>query len=99
MTVAIDGKAIAISSAYGTPYIDGANRTMVPLRVVSESLDKDVTWDSGTKTVTIDGTIEVKIGSGTVKTPYGNITMDTSAVIKGDRTYVPFRYVGRGPGL
>ena len=96
--VAIDGKAIAISSAYGTPYIDAANRTMVPLRVVSENLNREVKWDGATKTVTIDGTIEVKIGSRTIKTPYGNISMDTSPVIKGDRTYVPFRYVGEALG-
>ena len=98
VTVAIDGKNITISSAYGTPYIDAANRTMVPLRIISENLNQEVKWDGATKTVTIDGVIEVKIGSGTVKTPYGNITMDTNAVIKGDRTYVPFRYVGEALG-
>ena len=98
VTVAIDGKAIAISSAYGTPYIDSANRTMVPLRVISENLNREVKWDGAAKTVTIGGTIEVKIGSTTVKTPYGNMNMDTSAVIKGDRTYVPFRYVGEALG-
>lgn len=98
VTVAIDGKAISIGASYGNPYIDGSNRTMVPLRVISENLNREVKWDGATKTVTIDGAIEVKIGSDTVKTPYGNISMDTSAVIKGDRAYVPFRYVGEALG-
>lgn len=98
VTVSIDGKGISMSSTYGIPYIDAANRTMVPLRVISEKLNREIKWDSATKTVTIDGTVEIRIGSDIVKTPYGNIAMDTSAVIKGERTYVPFRYVGEALG-
>jgi molybdate transport system substrate-binding protein len=98
VTVSIDGKGISMSSTYGIPYIDAANRTMVPLRIISEKLNREIKWDSATKTVTIDGTVEIRIGSDIVKTPYGNIAMDTSAVIKGERTYVPFRYVGEALG-
>ncbi len=98
VSVAIDGKTVSIAAEYGAPYIDSANRTMVPLRVVSESLKKDVKWDAATRTVTVDGKVEVKIGSSTIKTPYETITMDTTAVIKDDRTYIPFRYVGEALG-
>ena len=98
LSVAIDDKAISIAADYGTPYIDSANRTMVPLRVVSENLGAKVAWDQKTQTATINGDIKVKIGSKSIQTAYGTITMDTTAVIKGSRTYIPFRYIGNALG-
>jgi hypothetical protein len=48
-TAVINGKAIALDAA---PYIKNS-RTMVPLRVISESFGGDVVWDAALRTITI----------------------------------------------
>jgi len=48
-TVVINGKIIALEAA---PYIKNS-RTMVPLRVISESFGGDVVWDATAGTITI----------------------------------------------
>jgi hypothetical protein len=48
-TAVINGKAIALDAA---PYIKNS-RTMVPLRVISESFGGDVVWDPALHTITI----------------------------------------------
>lgn len=98
VNVAIDGNPISIATDYGTPYVDSANRTMVPIRVVSENLGAKVDWDQSTQTATIDGSIKIKIDSQVIQTSYGQITMDTSAVVKDSRIYVPFRFIGNALG-
>jgi molybdate transport system substrate-binding protein len=98
VNVAIDGSPISIAAAYGSPYIDSANRTMVPIRVVSENLGSIVSWDANTSTAIIDGSIKIKIGSKVIQTSYGQITMDTNAVVKNGRTYIPFKFIGNALG-
>ncbi len=99
--VSIDGSPITIDSAFGTPFIDSANRTQVPIRAFSNSLgvgDDDVAWDQATQTATINGTIKITVGSSVINTAYGTITMDTQAVNKDGRIYVPARYVANALG-
>lgn len=98
VSVTIDNAPISISASYGTPFIDSANRTQVPIRVLSEKLGAKVSWNQSTTTATINGTIKVKAGSKVIETAYGNITMDTTAVNKDGRIYVPIRYVGNALG-
>ncbi len=98
VNVAIDSDPISIAAKYGTPYIDSSDRTMVPIRVVSENLGAKVVWDAKTKTATIDGNIKIKVGSTAISTAYGSITMDTKAVVKSDRLYVPLKFVGNALG-
>lgn len=98
VNVAIDGNPITIPADLGTPYIDSANRTIVPIRVISENLGAKVQWDQASSTATINGTIKVKVGSNAIDTSYGKITMDTKAVLKDGRVYVPFRFVGNALG-
>lgn len=92
-SIAIDGSPISISAAYGTPYIDTANRLQVPIRVIAEKLGAKVAWDANTGTATIDGTVKIQIGSTEISTAYGTVAMDTKAVVKDSRIYVPVRYV------
>jgi len=96
--IAIDGSPITIASTYGTPYVDSSNRTQVPIRVVAENLGADVSWDGTSQTATIDGNIKIKVGSSTINTAYGTITMDTKAVNKDGRIYVPIRFVANALG-
>lgn len=94
--VTIDGTAIQFDAATGAPYIDADNRTQVPIRSLSNALgvaNDKVTWDQATQTATINGNIKITMGSDTIKTAYGTIKMDTVAVNKDSRIYVPVRYV------
>ena len=97
-TISIDGAAISISSSYGTPYIDSADRLQVPIRVISEKLGATVTWDEKTSTATINNSIKIKVGATTISTAHGSITMDTVSVNKNGRIYVPIRFIASALG-
>ena len=70
------------------------NRTMVPIRVVTEALGGKADWNAASQTVTltIDGSLlRMTIG----QTIAG---FDAAPVILNDRTYVPIRYVAEKLG-
>ncbi len=97
-TITVDGKALSIPSSYGAPYIDSADRLQAPIRAVSEALGATVAWDGASSTATINGTVKIKIGASSVTTAYGTITMDTTAVNKDGRIYVPVRFIASALG-
>ncbi|MBE6113163.1 MAG: hypothetical protein E7195_09195 [Peptococcaceae bacterium] len=66
-----------------------ADRTLVPIRVVTELLGGSAHWDNATRTVTLN--IDGKVLSMTIGREI--LGFGTSAVIMNDRTYVPVRYV------
>ncbi|MCL2421230.1 MAG: stalk domain-containing protein [Defluviitaleaceae bacterium] len=75
------------------PFISGG-RTMVPLALIAEALGADVSWDGGTRTVTI-------ISEGTTL----NLTIDIplpnnmgTPVIVGGRTFVPVAFISQTLG-
>jgi hypothetical protein len=81
-------------SSDAAPYISDDNRTMTPLRLVSEALGALVEWDGETRTVTVilnGSALTIQIDQ-----PLPN-DMGT-AVIKNDRTYVPIRYISENFG-
>jgi uncharacterized protein YbbC (DUF1343 family) len=91
--VTVDNVAIFFDSE---PYIDDNNRTMVPVRAISEALGAVVGWDDATRTVSItNDTLEITltIGSSTAKVNGVERWMDTVPVIQNDRTMVPVRFV------
>lgn len=65
------------------------NRTMVPIRVITELLGGTAGWNEETKevTLTIDGKV-IRMTVGVVLEKYG-----VAPVIINDRTYVPIRFV------
>lgn len=78
------------------PYIDSSNRTMVPLRAISEALGIAVQWEANGRTVTLrkDGTsVVLTIGSQRVLVNGQEQLMDTVPVIKSNRTMVPLRFI------
>lgn len=99
VALVVEGKTIAVSASEGTTFIDANNRTQVPVRALAESLGQSVAWSSSTQTATIGGTIIIKIGSSELKTANGSIKMDTAAIVKDGRTYVPVRYIAEALGL
>lgn len=91
--ISLNGTPLDIPTSYGYPFIDNQSRTIIPLRIISERLGHKVEWDNTTQTAIIDGEISIKIGEKAVKTPNGDVKMDTVAILKDSRTYVPLRFV------
>ena len=78
------------------PYINKESRTVIPIRFIAEALGAEVGWVQETKTVVISKdnvTITLKIGSKMVFVNKEQIIIDTQAVIKNARTFVPLRFV------
>ncbi|MCL2566002.1 MAG: copper amine oxidase N-terminal domain-containing protein [Defluviitaleaceae bacterium] len=72
------------------PFIDTAyNRTMMPLRLVSEALGAAINWDEATRTVTINQGLTQLTLTVDIPLPGG---MGVPVIVN-DRTYVPMRYV------
>ena len=91
----VDGESFTLDAA---PYIDvEANRTLVPLRFISENVGADVDWDPQTKQVTIiDAGKEIilTIGSQEVLVGGEEQTIDCAPLIlPPNRTFVPLRFV------
>ena len=75
---------------------------MVPVRFVSEALGARVDWDGNDRVVTVtkeSTVIRLTIDSPQIVTNGKTEAMDTSAVIKNDRTFVPVRYIAQALGL
>lgn len=98
--VVIDNKPVAFISkdGLGTPFIDRNNRTLVPVRKLLESIGASVSYvsDAAGKVVSVDaernGThIVININSNKYSVNEKSLTMDTEAVIKDGRTYIPAR--------
>lgn len=87
------------------PYIS-EDRTMVPIRVISENLGKVVTWNNDDKKVTIKDekgnefslVINEKFMEDISSNVYRKIELDVPAVIKDDRTFVPIRAIAEAFG-
>lgn len=97
LTVKVNGTTIAFDAK---PYIEN-NRTMVPIRFISEALGAKVDWNGTYKLVTItlnDTRIEQKIGKTVAIVNNHEVTFDVPAVIKNDRTMVPVRFVSEALG-
>lgn len=101
--VRVNGTLVTFPDA--KPFIDENSRTMIPVRFATEQLGATVSWNGATQTATIakNGiTVDVTIGSPDLKvTKTGKaetVKMDTAAVLKDGRTYVPIRYVAEALG-
>lgn len=83
------------------PYIDGQNRTIIPLRFVSEEMGYTCGWNSATKEITVEGTgvsIKLWVGKKTTQVNGRQVTMDTVAVVKNGRALVPLRFIMENMG-
>lgn len=90
----VDGKDI---TALSSPIIEN-DRTLVPIRFVSEELGARVTWNNDERTVLVEkgqDAVLLRIGSNLVE--YNNGTnyqvSDVAPKIYNDRTFVPLRLV------
>lgn len=95
----IFGRILDQEPKMGLAYIDENNRTLVPIRLVSESLGHRVAWDQEEKKVLIDDNIYLVIGEKFVVVDGRRLEMDSFARIEADnRTYVPLRFVSEALG-
>lgn len=73
------------------------DRTLVPIRVISESLGYDVKWINSEKKIIISnansGNITLRIGQQAYQINNEQKQSDVAPFIKGDRTFVPLRLV------
>ncbi len=70
------------------------DRTMVPVRFISESLGADVTWDANTEEIGITyigKTIKMTIGKNNFTVDGETVELDSPPTIVEDRTLVPLR--------
>jgi len=99
LRVVVNGNRVNFPDA--EPFIDDNGRTQVPVRFVSEALGAEVSWEGSTKTVTIsqgDKEIKIVIGKKDYTINGEKNLMDTEALLKEDRTFVPVRFVSEGLG-
>lgn len=79
------------------------NRTMVPVRKLSEALGAMVNWDPATQTVTISTPagvkIEMTIGSNQALVNGQAVTLDVAPLIVGNRTLFPARFIAENLGF
>ena len=77
-----------------TPAYIENGRTMVPLRFISEALGEKVDWKADTKTVIVgDNKASLVIGEKEIEANGKKIAIDSPAVIKDSRTFVPLRAI------
>ena len=97
--VKIDGQYVAFPDQ--KPYIDSANRTMVPVRAPMEQMGCNVTWNDQSRQATItkgSGKAVFTIGKNTYTVNGASKTMDTKAVIANSRTAFPIRFAAEAMG-
>lgn len=76
-------------------------RTMVPLRVISENLGVKVSWNQNTKEVTLEKdnlNAKFKIGSKSYKVNNKKANTDVAPIVYQDRTLVPIRVIAETLG-
>lgn len=79
----------------GIPFIDSNNRTLIPVRKPLEEIGAKVEFDAEKNVVIAkkdDIILEIPIGKDYIKVNDNEVKMDTKAVIKDQRTYIPLRY-------
>jgi hypothetical protein len=103
LTVKYNGEAVIFPDAQ--PFVDQNNRTLIPVRFVAETMGAAVSWDQAAQTAVIEQngiTVSVPIGSDTLSVVRNGSTdtvkMDTAAIIRDERTYVPIRFVAEAVG-
>ncbi len=97
ISVTLNGRSLV----FDQPPIIVDNRTLVPLRVIFESMGASVDWDQETETVTSrlgDTSISLKLGSSAMYKNGEEIHLDVPAQIVNQRTLVPVRAISEAFG-
>lgn len=90
------------SLKFDTPPVIRHNRTLIPVRAITEGFGATVSWDPETEEVTItkDGVVIVlNIDSTIAAVGNESVEIDSEATIMNSRTYVPLRFILETFGL
>ena len=83
-----------------TPIVQ-QNRTLLPIRFVSESIGATVTWEQASKSITVEygsNTIKMQLNSNTMYKNGIKFTSEIAPYIKNNRTFVPLRVISESLG-
>lgn len=101
ITIKVNDKLVEFPDAQ--PFVDGNYRTQVPVRTVSELLNCKVEWQQEVKTAVITkengDVVKITLDSDIMTLNDREIKMDTTAILKDDRTFIPVRFVAEALGL
>lgn len=101
MSIKIDNNMVNFPDV--KPFIDDNNRTQIPVRAVAEMLDCIVDWNDDSKTAVITNKngdiVRLTIDSDVMTMNDKPVQMDTAAMIKDNRTYIPIRFAAEAMGL
>ena len=99
LKIVLNGDPVIFTDA--EPYINEDNRTMVPIRFISEELGASVDWDQDNQAANINyqgKQITILINENFSYIDGKIIEFDTAAVINNNRTMVPLRFVSEALG-
>jgi hypothetical protein len=99
VSVKVNGKSIKFTTSQ--PFIEDG-RTLIPLRGVFEKLGYEISWDTDTKTATLENNnneIIVSAGKSQLTANGNKISLDVAAKIKDGSMYIPLRAVGEAGGV
>ncbi|MBF1051467.1 MAG: copper amine oxidase N-terminal domain-containing protein [Peptostreptococcaceae bacterium] len=110
LNIFIDGKKLTFKKEenLGMPFIDEQNRTLVPLRKPIEMSGNTVVWDNKSKTavittktkkISVTVNVDTIVSKDIATNKITKTKMDTKAVIKDSRVYIPLRAVLESVGL
>jgi GH18 family chitinase len=96
VTIVLDRKELILEARDGAAFIDENGRTLVPVRKPLEAVGAEVSYDEANRLVFAEagGTrVVVPIGEAYILVNGLRQDIDTTAVIRDDRAYAPFRAV------
>jgi len=98
VTVVLDNKELGFTAegGFGIPFINEQQRTMIPLRKPLEAIGADVDYDEYRREVIVvkdDVTVIVHLAQEYIYVNGNKTEIDTAAIIKDGRTYIPLRAV------
>lgn len=90
-----EGTTITAETIETAPYTVN-DRTMVPVRIISENFDADVSWDENEQKVTVtqgDNVIVLVLGSDIAYVNGESVQLDAAANEINGRTMIPLRFI------
>ena len=105
--ITVNGKQVQLSDYLGRPYITEGDRTMVPLRVVSESMGFKVDWEEKGQIIYVENKtlgrklifiIGENVATLNDKPKFIDENESVAPVLKDNRTYIPLRFVAENMG-
>ncbi|QNU67449.1 hypothetical protein EHE19_002655 [Ruminiclostridium herbifermentans] len=99
ITVVVNDSTLVFPDAQ--PFVDAKGRTQTPAKYIGEALGATVSWNSRAKKAEFyfgDTELVIYIGKSSYQLNGQTKQMDTTAIIKDGRTYVPAKYIAEAFG-